>query len=87
VAAAIAAAADALELQGRLLGNERRVEKILRALRASGLEPLLNIEVLAYPRLIVLQGRVPSWYLRELAQVTAESVPGLEIISNRVTVE
>jgi osmotically-inducible protein OsmY len=35
---------------------------------------------------VVLYGRVPSYYLKQLAQVKATTVPGVECVDNRIEV-
>jgi osmotically-inducible protein OsmY len=61
------------------LGLAERVE---RALRATGYGPLRGIEVTVQARLVILGGRVPSYYLKQVAQTTALGVPGARQVRN-----
>jgi osmotically-inducible protein OsmY len=65
------------------LGLAERVE---RALRATGYGPLRGIEVTVHARLVILGGRVPSYYLKQLAQATALGVPGAHQVRNDLEV-
>jgi osmotically-inducible protein OsmY len=49
-------------------------ERIERALRATGYGPLRGIEVIVQGQLVILKGRVSSYYLKQVAQATALSV-------------
>ncbi|MCA9143144.1 MAG: BON domain-containing protein [Planctomycetaceae bacterium] len=35
---------------------------------------------------VVLHGRVPSYYLKQLAQVKVTCIPGIELVDNRIEV-
>ena len=61
-------------------------EGIERALRATGYGPLRGIEVTVHARLVILGGRVPSYYLKQVAQTTALAVPGVRQVRNGVDV-
>jgi hypothetical protein len=50
-------------------------ERVALALRATGYGPLRGIEVTVQARLVILAGRVPSYYLQRVAQATALAVP------------
>ncbi len=60
----------------------RLAERVERALRATGYGPLRGIEVTAHARLVILGGRVPSYYLKQVAQATALAVPGARQLRN-----
>jgi osmotically-inducible protein OsmY len=61
-------------------------ERVERALRATGYGPLRGIEVTVHARLIILGGRVPSYYLKQVAQTTALAVPGARHVRNDLDV-
>ena len=61
-------------------------ERVERALRATGYGPLRGIEVTVHARLIILDGRVPSYYLKQVAQTTALAVPGTRQLRNDLDV-
>src|SRR5262249_25858399 len=50
-------------------------ERVARALGATGYLPLRAVEVSVHGRVTLLQGRVPSYYLKQVAQVSALAVP------------
>jgi osmotically-inducible protein OsmY len=62
------------------------VERVERALRATGYSPLRSVEASVCGRLVILQGQVPSYYLKQLAQATAMDVPGVRELRNDVEV-
>ena len=61
-------------------------ERVARALRATGHEPLRGIAVAVRARLVILSGRVPSYYLKQVAQTTALDVPGARLVCNDLDV-
>jgi osmotically-inducible protein OsmY len=65
------------------LGLAERVE---RALRATGYPPLRAVEVSVCGQLVILQGRVPSYYMKQLAQAVAMGVAGVRELRNDVQV-
>jgi osmotically-inducible protein OsmY len=65
------------------LGLAERVE---RALRATGYGPLRGIQVAVQARLVILGGRVPSYYLKQVAQATALAVAGAHQVRNDLDV-
>lgn len=60
---------------------------ILRQLRHSGYMPLRKICISVDHGRVQLRGRVPSYYLKQLAQATALSIEGVEHVDNRLVVE
>ena len=73
-------------LLARSLEGRRLAERIERALHATGYSALRDIKVFVNARIVHLVGRVPSYYLKQLAQVTALAVPGTHQIHNDVDV-
>ena len=61
-------------------------ECVERALRATGYGPLRGVRVAALARLVILGGRVPSYYLKQVAQTTALAVPGTRQLRNDLDV-
>jgi osmotically-inducible protein OsmY len=61
-------------------------ERVKRALRAAGYPPLRAVEACACGPLVVLRGRVASYYLKQVAQATALGVPGVGQLRNDVEV-
>jgi osmotically-inducible protein OsmY len=68
------------------LEDLRLAERVDRALRATGHGPLRSVEVTVHERLVILGGRVPSYYLKPLAQAAALAVPGIHQIRNELAV-
>src|SRR5262249_61235736 len=64
----------------------RLAERVERALRATGYGPLRGIEVTVHARLVILGGRVPSYYLKQVAQTTALAVSGARQVRNDLDV-
>ena len=64
----------------------RLAERIERALHTSGYGALRDVEVVVNARIVRLVGRVPSYYLKQLAQVTALAVPGIHQFHNDLNV-
>jgi len=62
-------------------------ECVERALRATGYMPLRGLEVTVHARLVILAGRVPSYYLKQVAQAAALAVAGGHQIRNDMEVE
>jgi osmotically-inducible protein OsmY len=61
-------------------------ERVERALCATGYGPLREVEVTVHARLVILGGRVPSYYLKQVAQAAALTVPGARHLRNDLDV-
>jgi osmotically-inducible protein OsmY len=61
-------------------------ERVERALRATGYGPLRGIAVTVQARLVLLGGRVPSYYLKQVAQTAALAVAGARHVRNDLEV-
>jgi osmotically-inducible protein OsmY len=59
---------------------------VARALHATGYGTLRNIELIVQARVVTLTGRVPSYYLKQVAQTAALNVPGIHQIRNDLEV-
>lgn len=70
----------------RELAAARLSLQVERALRATGYLPLRRVEVRAQFGVITLRGRVPSYYMKQLAQATALGEPGVCEVRNELDV-
>jgi osmotically-inducible protein OsmY len=61
-------------------------ERVERALRATGYPPLRAVEVSVCGQLVILRGRVPSYYMKQFAQAAALALPGVRELRNDVEV-
>ncbi len=81
---------DALGVMTPLLTQSpedlRLAERVGQALRATGYGPLRNIEVTVHAQLVILAGRVPKYYFKQVAQETALAVPGAHQVRNNLDV-
>lgn len=81
---------DALQTTASILAQSlddvRLAEHIQRALHAKGYSALRDIEVFVSDRIVHLVGRVPTYYLKQIAQQTALAVPGIHQVHNEVDV-
>lgn len=66
--------------------DHRVAEAVRNALGASGDAALRGLEVELCQGVIILWGRVPTYYQKQLAQVTAQQVEGVQSIANGVEV-
>jgi osmotically-inducible protein OsmY len=57
------------------------------ALTKTGHGWLQRVVVVTEGEVVVLQGKVPSYYLKQMAQVTVMTVPGVEALRNELEVE
>jgi osmotically-inducible protein OsmY len=81
---------DAFQTPASLLTQSledlRLAERIERALHATGYSVLCEIGVFVNARIVRLVGRVPSYHMKQIAQVTALAVPGTHQVHNDVDV-
>jgi len=70
----------------KILEDLRLAESVERALGTTGYLPLRGIQVSVHDRAVVLQGHVPSYYLKQMATITALSVLGVEKVRNDLEV-
>ena len=64
----------------------RLAERVERALRATGYWALRTVRVSVNARVVILEGRVPTYYVKQIAQATALAVPGAHQIRNDLDV-
>jgi osmotically-inducible protein OsmY len=62
-------------------------ERVEGALRATGYSCLRAVAASVCGQLVVLRGRVPSYYLKQIAQAAALGVPGVRELRNDVEVD
>lgn len=65
-----------------ILEDLRLAQRVERELQMTGYLPLRTILVSASGRFVILQGRVPSYYLKQVAGITALGVMGVEELRN-----
>lgn len=62
------------------------VDRVVRAWRGSRHAALLNIHCTVRDGVLVIHGRVPTFYAKQMAQSLARKVEGVQHIENRVEV-
>lgn len=77
---------DACQALSQSLEGLHMAEHIERALRATGHGSLRTVEVAVRDRVVILSGRVPSYYLKQIAQATVLTVPGTHQVHNDLDV-
>jgi osmotically-inducible protein OsmY len=75
-----------LPLLTQYLEDQQLAERVERALRARGYWGLHSVRVSVNTRVVLLEGQVSSYYLKQLAQATALAVPGAHQIRNDLEV-
>ncbi len=60
--------------------------QVTSRLHACGHAPLRSLQVSAIPDAILLQGTLPTFYLKQMAQVLAKSVEGVDLVVNDTVV-
>jgi hypothetical protein len=69
-----------------ILEDLRLAERVERELGTTGHMPLGAIQVFACGRVVILQGHVPSYHLKNVAETTAADVVGVEEVHNNLEV-
>ena len=69
-----------------ILEDLRVAERVERSLRATGHMPLRVVQVSVCGRVVILQGQVPSYNLKQAAQAAAMGVLGIEELRNDLEV-
>jgi len=62
------------------------LDAVRRRLHASAYPPLSHIECQSHEGVITLRGRVPSFFLKQMAQELAGNTPGAESVTNHIDV-
>jgi hypothetical protein len=63
------------------------LDGVLQALDSSGRRALRRVDIRVDERTITLSGRVPSFFLKQMAQHVTASVDGVSAVDNRLVVE
>lgn len=71
----------------RTPADERLAGEVYRALLGTGRSGLQRVNIAVDGGQVTLQGIVPTYYMKQLAQELAMSVDGIERVHNDVTVE
>ena len=81
---------DALQATAPLptqsLEDQRLAEQVENALRATGYGALRTVRVSVCAGVVILAGRVSSYYLKQVVHATALAVPGAHQIRNGLNV-
>ncbi len=75
------AAAKSAQAAGRRLS-----EQIIQVLGATGYLPLRDLDIFAAEGFVILRGRVPSYYLKQVAQAAVLRLPGVDEVRNELDV-
>jgi osmotically-inducible protein OsmY len=81
-----AAVQTTAQLLAQSLEDLHLAERVECALRATLYGSLRDLSVTVHVRLVILGGKVPSYHLKQLAQATALSVPGVDQVRNDLEV-
>ena len=74
------------ERETKSASDDVLAEHIASELRATGYLHLHDLQITARCGVVVLRGRVPSYYLKQLAQTTAMAVSDVRDLKNEITV-
>lgn len=66
--------------------NAQLAQAVQRQLRSTGHESLRDVEIEVQHATVILWGRVPSYYLKQLAQSLTQRVPGVRLVANGLEV-
>lgn len=72
----------AIEARSKALAS-----RISEVLQASGYAVLRSVKVEYDEDVVVLRGRVPTFYLKQVAQAVASKVPGVDLLVNHLCVD
>lgn len=72
---------------GPVAHAEALVSRIAEVLKASGYAALRSVAIEHHEGVVVLRGRVPTFYLKQVAQAVASKVPGVDVLVNHLRVE
>lgn len=62
-------------------------DRVIATLRNSGRHELLRLTIRTENRCVVLEGRVPTYYAKQMAQTLARNVNGVETVRNDIDVQ
>jgi len=83
----LAVARASLSHRGGVPASAAVVVRVEEDLRSSGYHALGHVVCQDHEGVIILHGHVPSFYMKQLAQVVAGKVPGVARIVNRLVVD
>ena len=64
------------------------VQKLVeRRLRNSSYAPIRRVSFNYHEGVLILRGRVPSYYLKQIAQTLVRNVKGVDVVVNRLVVD
>lgn len=66
--------------------DARVADKIEQALRATGYLSLRNLEIFVAEGLVILRGRLPSYYMRQVTQAAVRGVLGVREVRDELDV-
>jgi osmotically-inducible protein OsmY len=70
----------------RALVARTLLDEVQRGLHATGYPALRGVNVVAISTVVLLQGRVPSYHMKQVAQATVMNLPGVREIRNELDV-
>lgn len=68
------------------LGNVQLKQQVVEALCARGYRSMRDIDVVVSGGTVILRGRVPSYYVKQVAQAAVRSVRGVYELCNELDV-
>ena len=71
---------------GTLTPTEALAAEIAGALRNTGYRQLLDLQVRVDGHDVILRGRLPSFYLKQVAQHTVSILPGVNVVLDAIDV-
>jgi len=73
-------------VRSALPAGRRLSEQIIQVLRATGYLALRDLDAFAAEGIVILRGRVPSYYLKQVAQSAVRELPGVVEVRNQLDV-
>jgi osmotically-inducible protein OsmY len=67
-------------------GQQQLLADVLRSLMKAGYAPLRCVQCTVEDGLVILEGALPSYYLKQCAQSAVLQIPGVRRIDNRIEV-
>jgi osmotically-inducible protein OsmY len=77
----------AARFSAQVLDDLWLAERVLRSLRAAGHGSLCHVAVTVSAGEVVLEGKVPSYYVKQVAQATSLAVPRVQHVCNNLQVD
>ncbi len=70
----------------QLLTDRVLLERVQAALQHSPYLPLRNLKCYIHERVVILRGKVPTYYCKQLAQTLTAEIPGVDEVNNQIEV-